>query len=190
MVTATVSSTSGTPTGSVAVAGAGASCNVTLAGGTSNCLLAPTVVGLNQAINGSYPGNGAYAPSNGSTTLTVKSTLDVDDNGASLAESDGVLALRYLFGVSGSALTNGVTFGAGAQRTAPTAVNDYLIQVRPLLDIDADTKVNPMTDGLLIVRYLLGLRGTALIQGAVAPAPGATRTSATDIEDYIRSLIQ
>ena len=190
VVTAMVSGAPGTPTGSVAVTGAGASCNVTLAVGTSNCSLPPSLVGSNQTINGSYLGSGTHAPGSGSTTLTVKSTLDIDDNGATLVGSDVVLALRHLFGLSGSALTNSVTFCGGAQRTAPTAITNLLVQIRPLLDIDGDTKVNPMTDGLLITRYLLGLRGIALIQGAVAPSPGATRTSATDIENYIRGLIQ
>ncbi|HPG61504.1 MAG TPA: S8 family serine peptidase [Casimicrobium sp.] len=188
VVTATVSSTSGTPAGSVAISGAGATCNVTLAAGTGTCNLAPTFVGAAQTITGNYGGNGPHGPSSGTTTLTVKSTLDVDDNGASLSDSDGVIALRYMIGMSGAALTNNVTLGAGAQRTNATDINNYLVQVRPLLDIDGDNTVNPTTDGLLITRYLLGLRGNALIQGVVAP--GAARTQAVDIEHYIGGLIQ
>jgi hypothetical protein len=53
-------------------------------------------------------------------------------------------------------------------------------------DIDNDTNVDAATDGILILRYLLGLRGTALIQGAVAP--GAPRNSAADIEAYLGQL--
>jgi hypothetical protein len=187
-VTATVTGTSGTPAGSVAVSGAGASCNVTLAAGTGSCSLAPTIVGAAQTITGNYAGSGTHAPSVDTNTLTVKSTLDVDDNGASLFDSDGVLALRYMFGASGASLTNNLTLGAGAQRTSPTDINNFLVQVRPLLDIDGDTNVNPTTDGLLVIRYLLGLRGSALINGVVAP--GAARTLAVDIENYIGGLIQ
>ncbi|MEO7255797.1 MAG: transglutaminase domain-containing protein [Casimicrobium sp.] len=40
------------------------------------------------------------------------------------------------------------------------------------LDIDGDGLVRPSTDGLLITRYLLGLSGTALIEGAYNPAFG------------------
>jgi hypothetical protein len=145
-------------------------------------------VGAAQTITGNYGGNGPHAPSAGTTTLTVKSTLDVDDNGASLFGSDGVIALRYMFGSSGAALTSNVTLGAGAQRTNATDINNFLVQVRPLLDIDGDNTVNPTTDGLLIMRYLLGLRGSALVQGVVAP--GAARTQAVDIEHYIEGLIQ
>lgn len=189
-VTATVSSGSGVPTGSVWVAGAGTSCNITLASGTGNCALSPSVVGANQIVTGSYSGDVSRAASSGTTQLTVKSTLDVDDNGTPQAAVDGVMVLRYLFGLTGTAVTNGITMGGGAQRTDPAAINSYLGQVSSVLDIDADTKLSPVTDGLLILRYLLGLRGTALIQGAVAPAPGATRNTATAIEDYIRGLIQ
>ena len=170
--------------------GAGASCNVTLGSGAGNCALSPVVIDVNQTVTASYGGDASRAASSGTTPLTVKSTLDVDDNGTPQAAVDGAMLLRYLFGLTGTALTNGITMGSGAQRTDPAAINTFLGQVSSVLDIDADTKVNPMTDGLLIMRYLLGLRGTALIQGAVAPTPGATRTSATDIEDYIRSLIQ
>ena len=170
--------------------GAGASCNVTLGSGAGNCALSPVVIGVNQTVTASYGGDASRAASSGTTPLTVKSTLDVDDNGTPQAAVDGAMLLRYLFGLTGTALTNGITMGSGAQRTDPAAINTFLGQVFSVLDIDADTKVNPMTDGLLIMRYLLGLRGTALIQGAVAPTPGATRTSASDIEDYIRSLIQ
>ena len=189
-VTATVTSGSGVPTGSVWVTGAGASCNITLAAGTGSCALSPAVVGVSQTVTGSYGGDVSRAASSGTTQITVKSTLDVDDNGTPQAAVDGVMVLRYLFGLTGTAVTNGITMGGGAQRTDPAAINTFLGQVSSVLDIDADTKVTPMTDGLLIMRYLLGLRGTALIQGAVAQAPGAKRTSATDIEDYIRSLIQ
>lgn len=43
------------------------------------------------------------------------------------------------------------------------------------------------TDGLVILRYLLGLRGDSLIADAVGP--GATRVTAADIEAYIQLLM-
>jgi hypothetical protein len=55
------------------------------------------------------------------------------------------------------------------------------------IDIDGNGKAEALTDGLLMIRYLFGLRGTALIQGAVAP--GAPRTSAAAIESCIKSLL-
>ena len=51
------------------------------------------------------------------------------------------------------------------------------------LDVDGDGKVAATTDGLLMMRYLLGIRGAALISGALAP--GAARTLPADIEAYL-----
>ncbi len=57
-----------------------------------------------------------------------------------------------------------------------------------LLDIDDDKSVNAITDGLLVVRYMLGFRGAALINGAVGA--GAARSTAPVIEAYLRSLAE
>ena len=51
----------------------------------------------------------------------------------------------------------------------------------PSLDVDNDGRFDAPTDGLLILRYLLGYRGAALIADAVA-TNGGERTSATEIE--------
>ena len=98
-----------------------------------------------------------------------------------------MIVARYLFGLSGSALTQSA-LGAGAQRTNPSEMLAYLNAVRPLLDIDGDGRVDALTDGLMILRYAFGLRGSALVTGAVAP--GATRASAALIESYIGGLFR
>lgn len=51
------------------------------------------------------------------------------------------------------------------------------------MDIDADGKTLPATDGLLMTRYLMGIRGTALTAGALGV--GAARTAPADIEAYL-----
>ena len=58
------------------------------------------------------------------------------------------------------------------------------------LDVDASitaTRYDALTDGLLIIRYVFGLRGDALIAGAIDPL--ATRKTAGDIESYVHSLM-
>jgi hypothetical protein len=112
--------------------------------------------------------------------------LDVDGNDAFDALTDGLLAIRYLFGITGPALTNGA-IGSGATRTTPAAVLAQLDVIRPLLDVDGNGTPDALTDGLLIIRYLFGLRGASLIAGAVAP--DATLTTAPQIEAYIDSLM-
>jgi hypothetical protein len=56
-----------------------------------------------------------------------------------------------------------------------------------LLDIDGNNEVDALTDGLLILRYVFGLRGSVLIAGVVAQ--DASRASAEDIEAYLGALI-
>src|SRR6185436_11177821 len=97
---------------------------------------------------------------------------------------DGVLLISALFGMTGSPLTV-AALGTGATRTAPAEIVSYLQVLHPLLDIDAN--VDPATDGLLVMRYLFGLRGDPLIAGALGGSP--TRTMPGDIEAYIQSLM-
>lgn len=54
------------------------------------------------------------------------------------------------------------------------------------MDIDGDGLVDPLTDGLLVLRYLLGMRGDALMQG-VLPRIAPRNTSAL-IEEYLGTL--
>ena len=123
------------------------------------------------------------------TVSSGNATLDVD---ASLtatrydALTDGLLIRRHLSGVTGASLTTGA-LGATATRTDPAAIAAYLDAIRPSLDIDGDGTVDALTDGLLIQRYLFGLRGNALIAGAVGSL--ATRTTAVAIEAHVQSLL-
>jgi len=93
--------------------------------------------------------------------------LNIDDSDAATqyaAATDGVLLMRYLFGLRGSALTMGA-LGNAPQRSAAqieTHIADNLLS----FDVDNDTQVLPTTDRLMILRRLLGLSGTALTAGA------------------------
>jgi hypothetical protein len=49
-------------------------------------------------------------------------------------------------------------------------------------DVDADTKAEALSDGLLLIRYLFGFTGQSLVSGAVASA--GQRTSGPDIKTY------
>lgn len=123
-------------------------------------------------------------------TATASSTLghsklDIDKNAAYAAASDGVLVARYLFGLAPVPITASA-LGAGAQRTTNGQILSYLDFIRPQLDIDGDGHVLALTDGLLVIRHLLGLSGQALIAGAVGS--GATRSTAPLIEAYLGSM--
>lgn len=89
-------------------------------------------------------------------------SLNVDGSLATHVLSDGVLVLRYLLGLRGAALTTGA-LGPNPTRTGQ-ALEDHLASLN--LDADGDGQALAMTDGLLILRAMLGLTGTALTQGA------------------------
>lgn len=111
--------------------------------------------------------------------------LDIDGTGACDALTDGLLILRYLVGLSGTSLISSAV-GAGAPRVTAAQLGDYLVDIKPVLDIDGNGQADASTDGVLILRYLFGLRGASLIAGAVGP--GATRMTAASIETRISSL--
>ena len=53
--------------------------------------------------------------------------------------------------------------------------------------IDGSGDVTALTDGLLLIRYFFGFRGDSLICGAVGT--DATRTTSSEIEDYIKARV-
>ena len=134
-------------------------------------------------------GCGTSSPATVSINIQNPVSLDVDLSITATrydALTDGLLVLRYLFAITGPALTSGA-LGGTATRTDPTAIKAYLDSIRPALDIDGNGTPDALTDGLLVLRYLFSIRGAALIAGAVAA--GATRQTAADIEAYILTLM-
>ena len=112
-------------------------------------------------------------------------TLDIDDDGNYQPLTDGILIIRYLFKLAGSDLISGVV-GANAVRKQATDITAYLSNnTLANLDVDNDGEVKPLTDGILIIRYLFRLTGSDLVAGAVGS--GATRTTADEISVYIKS---
>lgn len=112
---------------------------------------------------------------------------DIDGNRKVDASTDGLLALRYMFGLTGSSLTTGA-IGDLATRTTPLDIIQHIDSIKPVFDVDGNGTTDALSDGLLLVRYLFGLRGTALIDGVVGP--GATRKTSSQIETYLLSITQ
>ena len=115
-------------------------------------------------------------------------TLNIDDSSATTydASSDGLLILRHLFGFSGASLTTN-SLGATARRTDPLAIAAYLNSLGAALDVDNNGRVDGLTDGLLVLRYMLGLRGQSLIVGATGS--GANPGTASAVELAIQALM-
>ncbi|MBC6481357.1 MAG: cadherin-like domain-containing protein [Hormoscilla sp. GM7CHS1pb] len=112
-------------------------------------------------------------------------TLDIDGNGAIDALTDGLVAIRYLFGFRGETLTKDVV-GEGATSDTSEIVT-YLDEVGDMmLDIDGNGTAGALTDDILFLRHALGFSDQALIQGAISE--GATRTTATAINEHMQSF--
>ena len=104
------------------------------------------------AVNGE--GDGGYSDSARATAAAYG--LDVNESGGRPGASDGILLARYLLGVRGAGLIDGQGENAG---TVEDNVQNGIDL--GLLDIDGDGDTDG-TDGILLARHLLGLRGDAL----------------------------
>ena len=55
------------------------------------------------------------------------------------------------------------------------------------IDGDGDGESKPLTDGLILIRYLFGFSGDSLISGAISS--GAERDAAEEVEAYIQERV-
>jgi len=115
----------------------------------------------------------------------ISCALNADANNL-VSGSDSLLAIRYLLGLRGTALTNGAVGPNPGRSNAEieTYLADLLAQGK--LDADGDGQSLAMTDGLLILRAMLGLTGEALTAGAVNTAYSNAR-NAQQILTWIES---
>lgn len=119
---------------------------------------------------------------------TAVTGLDVDGNGATEYLKDGMIILAYLFGFRGDAMVGGATkdfIGTGATITDPVAIATALDAMN--LDVDGNGAETALTDGLLILRYMIPITDdAAFINGVIGT--GATRTTAAAIRTFIDTL--
>ena len=113
-------------------------------------------------------------------------SFDVDESLQAQPLTDGLLVIRHLFGFSGDALTSGAV-ASDANRDASEVIASYLTEADSQLDIDGDGESKPLTDGLLLIRYLFGFPGDSLVSGAIGS--DATRDTAEAVEAYIKERV-
>jgi hypothetical protein len=106
---------------------------------------------------------------------------DFDGNGHTDALTDGLLLVRYAFGLRGSMLSDDAT--AVDSTLSADEIEGKLTRAQGISDIDGNGSVDPLSDGLLLLRHLFGLEGDDLIKGVVHP--DGTRTTAEAIVDYM-----
>ncbi len=144
----------------------------------------------NYNISATFSGDAQTSFSNGQVVQTVATppSLNIDAstaNGtANDAATDGLMILRLIAGFTGDAITNGAMH-ATATRT-PQDARLFLDNIRAALDVNGDGRIDAANDGLLIVRYMRGLRlATGLFTGIDI---GAVMTTA-QIEAYLQLMM-
>ncbi|MBO1347031.1 MAG: hypothetical protein EBE86_006395 [Hormoscilla sp. GUM202] len=134
------------------------------------------------------PANSNFVPSSIALTSRTPSPtldLDIDGNGVIDALTDGLVAIRYLFGFRGETLTEDVV-GEGATRDTSEIVAYLDETANTMLDVDGNGTAGALTDGILFLRDALGFEDRALIEGAVSE--DATRTTAEAINEHMQSF--
>lgn len=118
-----------------------------------------------------------------SSSFITPYSWDLDGDNQADALTDGLLLLRYTFGLRGNSLTSNAV---STNSTLPLDdIETRILNTMSIADIDGNSQIDPLTDGLLLLRYLFGLRENQLINGAVAT--NAIRTMPLDITNYLAS---
>ena len=114
--------------------------------------------------------------------------LDIDSNGEVDALTDGMLVLRYLFGLIDGEESEEDAIATNATRRKSEDILDFLSQSSTAqLDYDGNNDADALTDGLLLIRHLFELSGNSLTENAIGD--NATRSTSTTIVPYIEQLI-
>ena len=99
--------------------------------------------------------------------------------------TDLLMLLRYAFTFRGSTLVTGA-LGNGCVRCGADALEVFIASLGSLLDVDGNGAFEPLTDGLLFLRYGFGFRSTTLVTNAAAQ--NCTRCTAPQIEGHLDPL--
>jgi hypothetical protein len=119
------------------------------------------------------------------STTPAAIPLDADGDGLLDPFTDGVLIARHLFGFTGEILADNAV-GEFCNRCEGSDVTQYLSGLGMVLDIDGDLTLRPLTDGILVLRHLVGFAEEALVSGAVDE--DCMRCDAPTITNYLQSI--
>ncbi len=139
-------------------------------------------VAANQA--GVEPYNPAAQVTQSINIVAPLCRLDVDGDNAYNPLIDGQLLIRHLLGISGPPLIAALpAFPLAATRKTDSEITNYLNTLN--LDIDGSGGVPiAATDGMIMLRAMLGFRGAAVMTGLPIPV-GASRRDWTTIGPYL-----
>jgi hypothetical protein len=109
---------------------------------------------------------------------------DIDQNNSVDALTDGLLLMRYAFGLRGDSLTENVISSDSLVDKA--AVEQNIEQIMHLVDINDDGNFDALTDALILLRYLFDVTGNGLVDEEMLTS---NRPSAGSIKAYIESYM-
>ncbi len=111
--------------------------------------------------------------------------LDVDADGVIAPARDGLVLLRALQNLPSNTWATRAGVSSAASNTARTRAT--VAKSSFALDIDGNGVLDAASDGLLLLRALLGFRGGALIAGALGtpPVTGPWRNTPEAVEAYL-----
>ena len=112
-------------------------------------------------------------------------TLDLDGNDRIDPLTDGLMFVRALSGRTGDNVTGGA-IGPMAKRSQWADIQPVIQQQLGILDVDGNGATDGLTDGLLIMRAMFGLTGTAVTDGAVG-GPTPSRGDWNAIRSHLNS---
>jgi len=88
--------------------------------------------------------------------------LDIDGDQTIAATTDGLMLLRAMLGLTGDAVTTGAT-RTGAPRTTWAQISPFVHLAA--LNFDGSGTTDAATDGVLLLRAMFGLTGSAVTNG-------------------------
>jgi hypothetical protein len=130
---------------------------------------------------------GAAAFTNTSLVVTglavAPCNLDIDGDGSRLAFKDGILLVRYMLGIRGAGLVQGLTLTG--TRTDSTSIENFIAAQNYNVK-GGSTAQQAFVDGVILVRLLLGVADGSLLNSITIPA-GAAFTTAADIRANVNA---
>jgi YD repeat-containing protein len=160
----------------------GATCNLAFPGNATATAVTRTVNVTATNASGSTP-----LPALSVAVAAAPATCSFDFTGSgTITPDDALIFTRWLFGIRGESLVSGITpFPAGTSVAVFASNVTSRMTIGLVHDIDNNSKVDPLTDGLLLLRMSLGLTGPSVTSGALGAA--ATRTDYEVIRTYMNN---
>ena len=110
---------------------------------------------------------------------------DFDGSGEADALTDGLIMLRYSFGLRGEPMAEGAMHPESVM--SAEQVEQRMVSASKIADIDNDGQIDALTDGLLLLRHLFAVGDEGLTHGAVGSK--ASRKTGTAIRGHLKKYM-